>query len=160
MSRRTRMLVASAAAVLVMVPGIALAGAGTGNDTDDEAQMMRDVMRVAHANFVAYNDKKWDEFRLTFTDDALMLPPNQEPVRGPGAITDLHRDLRDVVGAVDLESFEVVRPRANGKIANLVYTFTTQSHVRLMSDVLYERQPNGSVLLGVLQVGLREQPVG
>jgi len=160
MVRRTRMLAASAAAVLLVVPGIAVAGAGTNGDTDDEAQMMRDVMRVAHANFVAYNDKKWDEFRMTFTDDAIMLPPNQDPVRGPDAITDTHRELRDVLGAVDLESFELVRARADGKIANLVYTFTTESHVRFMSDVLYERQPEGSVLLGVLQVGSRQHPVG
>jgi len=48
-----------------------------------------------------------------------------------------------------------------GKIANLVFTFTAQSgRARGLADVLYECQPDGSVLLGVDQVGIRQMPVG
>jgi ketosteroid isomerase-like protein len=155
------MLLASAAVALIVVSGIAVAGAGTGGHTDADAQMLADVMRVVHANFIAYNDRKWDEFALTYTEDAVFLPPHRDPVRGRDAITETHLRLRDVTGPVDLDSIEPVRARANGKIANLVYTFTAQSgHLRAGADVLYERRPDGSVLLGVDQVGFREQPVG
>ena len=90
-----------------------------------------------------------------------MLFQNQDPVQGRAAVTETHRRVRDVFGAVDLHSIEVVRARADGKMANLVYTFTAQSgHIRALANVFYERQPDGSVVLAVDQPGFREQPMG
>jgi ketosteroid isomerase-like protein len=161
MSRRIRMLLAFAAVAFTAVPGIAAAGAGTGQHSDDDAAMLADVLRVVHTNFATYNDRKWDEFRLTYAEDAVFLLQNQDPVRGRDAITETHRRVRDAFGPVDLDSIKVVRARANGKIANLVYTFTAQSgHVRALANVFYERQPDGSVVLAVDQPGFREQPLG
>ena len=161
MAQKIRMLLASAAVVLIAVPGITAAGSSTGGESDDDAQMLSDVMRVVHTNFATYNDRKWDDFRLTYAEDAVFLIQNQDPVRGRDAITEAHRRLRDVTGPVDLESIEVTRARASGTTANLVYTFTAQSgHMRGLANVFYERQPDGSVVLGVDQPGFREQPVG
>jgi len=158
--RRIRLLLECAAVVLVVLPGIAVASAGTGGHSDEDAQMLADVMQVVHTNFATYNDRKWDELRLTYAEDAVFLIQNQDPVQGRDAITESHRRLRDVTGPVDLDSIEVVRARANGQIANLVYTFTAQSgHIRALANVFYERQPSGSVLLAVDQPGFREQPV-
>ena len=154
-------ILSSATVVLIVASGITVAGAGTGGDTGDDPQMIRDVMRVVHANFTTYNDRNWDEFRLTYAEDAVALPTGHDPVRGRDAITEFHQRVREATGPVDLDSIDVVRARANGKIANLVYTFTAQSgHIRAVADVLYERQPDGSVLLGVDQIGFRERGVG
>jgi ketosteroid isomerase-like protein len=161
MSQRIRMLLVAAAVACVAVPGIAAAGAGLGGHSDDDAAMLADAMRVVQANFATYNDKKWDEFALTYAPDAVFLPVSQDPIQGREAITETHRRLRDATGPVDLDSVEVVRARASRKIANLVFTFTARSsHVRGLADVLYERQPDDSVLLAVDQVAFREQPVG
>ena len=161
MSQRIRILLVAAAVACVAVPGITAAGAGVSGHSDDDAEMLADVMRVVHANFATYNEKKWDEFAFTYAQDAVFLPVTQDPIHGRDAITETHRRLRDATGPVDMDSVEVVRARANGKIANLVFTFTARSgHVRGMADVLYERQPDGSVLLAVDQVAFREQPVG
>ena len=160
MPQRIRLLLASVAVVLIAVPG-APAGSSTGGESDDDGQMLAEVMRVVHTNFATYNERKWDEFRLTYAEDALFLIQNQDPVRGRDAITEAHRRLRDVTGPVDLDSIEVTRARASGTTANLVYTFTAQSgHMRGLANVFYERQPDGSVVLGVDQPGFREQPVG
>jgi hypothetical protein len=148
MSHRIRMLLAAAVA-FVAVPGIAAAG-GSGGHADDDAAMLADVMRVVHTNFATYNDERWDEFALTYATDAVFLFQNQDPVRGRDAITETHRRVRDVFGPVDLDSIEVVRARADAKLAHLVYTFTARSgHVRGLADVFYERQSDGSVVLAV-----------
>jgi ketosteroid isomerase-like protein len=150
MSLRMRMFLASAAVVLVVVAGIAVAGAGTGGGTDD-AQMIADARQSQRAVYAAYNDKKWDELRLLFAEDAIMLPPNHEPIRGRDAIIEFVRSGRDVVGEIDWSGEESAqRVEVSGKLVNFVYQFTAQSgRVRLMSNVIYERQPDGSVLVSV-----------
>src|SRR5688572_19627128 len=85
------------AAVVVLAPGIAVAGAGTGGDADDGAQIVADAKRVEMAIVAAYNDKRWDELPPLFAEDALLLPPNHEPVRGRDGIVEYYKSARDVV---------------------------------------------------------------
>jgi ketosteroid isomerase-like protein len=119
--------------------------------------MITDARRVLHAVVVAYNNKKWDELRALYAEDAVMLPPNHDPIRGRDAITEYLRSIRDVAGPLDDGSFDAVRARANGKIADLVDKFTMGSgRVRLLADGLFERQPDGSVLVGVDQFGFAD----
>ena len=152
-----RILVASAALGLLVAPGLARARPGTSGDANDDAQMIADARRVMHATVVAYNDKKWEELRALYTEDAVVLLPNHDPIQGRDAIIEYDKSVRDVAGPIDDGSFEPVRARANGKIANLVDKFTTGSgHVRWLADGLYERQPDGSVLFGVDQVGFAD----
>jgi ketosteroid isomerase-like protein len=144
------------AAVVVLAPGIAFAGAGTGGDADDDAQIIADAKHTEHAIVVAYNDRKWDEFGALYAEDAVMLPPNQEPIRGRAAIVDYVRGIRDVVGELG-DTSEYVRVRSSGKLADLVGKFTAQSgRVHLIYQGLYERQPDGSVLMGVDHFAFRD----
>jgi len=157
---RMWMLLASAATVLILVPSMAGAGVGTGGDTDDDAQMIADAKRTDRAVVVAYNNKNWDELGPLWAEDALVLPPNHEPVRGRDAIIEYLRDARDVFGPID-DGWEHIRVKASGTFASLAGLFTLQSgHVRLTYAQLYERQPDGSVLLAVDQFNFRERPVG
>ena len=150
---RMRILLASAATVLILAPGIALAGGGTGGSTDDDAQMIADAKRTENAIVVAWNEKKWDELGPLYAEDAVVLPPNHDPVKGRAAIVEYYRGLRDALG--ELGGLEPVRDRANGRLADLVTRFTAESgHVRMIYQGLYERQPDGSVLLGVDQPAL------
>ena len=144
------MLLASATTVLILAPGIALAGSGTGGDTDDGAQMIADAKRTENAVMVAWNAKKWDELGALYAEDAVVLPPNHGPVAGRAAIVEYFRGLRDALG--ELGGFESVRTSANGRLADLVAKFTAESgRVRMIYQGHYERQPDGSVLLGVDQ---------
>jgi hypothetical protein len=61
---------------------------------------------------------------------------------------------------IDVET-KYIRVRGSGKFVSLTGYFTTQSgHVRMSYADLYERQPDGSVLLAVNDFGFREQAVG
>ena len=153
------MLLASAGAVLILAPGMAVAGADPGGNTDDDAEMIAAAKRTEHAVVVAYNDRRWDELGALYAQDAVMLPPNHEPIQGRGAIIEFLKSVRDAVGAIDTQT-EYVRVTANEDLVDLVATFTTQSGgVRMVYQGLYERQPDGSVLLGVDHFALRD-PVG
>jgi ketosteroid isomerase-like protein len=142
------MLLSSAAVVLIAVPGIAVARAGTGGNIDGDAQMIADAKKTENAIFVAYNEKKWDELGALYTEDAVLLPPNHDPVVGPAAIVEYYRGLRDAFG--ELGDIEPVRARASGRLADLVTKFTAHfGRVRMIYQGLFERQPDGSVLAGV-----------
>jgi ketosteroid isomerase-like protein len=150
------MLVGSVAGVLLLAPR--LAGAGTGNDGRDDAQMRADAMRVEHAIAVAYNDKKWEDLRTLYADDALGLPPNHDPVHGGDAWVAYLRGARDLVGPLDEASFQPVHVSVtDGRVAHVVGEFTMQSgRVRMVYTGLYERRADGSVVLAVDQFGFRD----
>ena len=144
------MLLASAVTMLILAPGIALAGGETGGNTDDDAQMIADAKGTENAIVVAWNEKKWSELGALYAEDAMVLPPNHNPVAGRAAIVEYFRGLRDALG--ELGGLEPVRTRANGRLADLVTKFTAESgRVRMIYQGHYERQPDGSVVLGVDQ---------
>jgi len=150
-------LLAGAAAVLILAPGIAGAGAGTGGDTDDDAQMVADAKVAESAIVAGYNDKKWDELRALYSEDALLLPPNHEPVQGRDAIIEYFKSIRDVTGEID-DGLEYLRVKGSGNFAVLAGKITMHSgRVRMTYNDLYERQPDGSVLLVLNQIAFREQ---
>ena len=91
--RWVRILLAAAAVVFILAPGIAGAGAGTGGATDDDAQMVADAKLAESAIIAGYNDKKWDELRALYSEDALLLPPNHEPVQGRNAIIEYFQGI-------------------------------------------------------------------
>jgi ketosteroid isomerase-like protein len=160
MSQRIRMLLASAAVVLIAVPGIAVAGAGTGGATDDDTQMVAEAKRVEIAIVTAYNDRKWDQLPPLFAEDALLLAPNQEPVRGRDAVVAYYESLRDVVGEIN-EGWEFLRVKGNGTSASLTGLVTLgPGRIRLWYTDLYERQPDGTVQMAVNAFAFPEQPVG
>jgi ketosteroid isomerase-like protein len=153
--RWVRILLAAAVVVLILTPGIAGAGAGTGGDTDDDAQMVADAKLAESAIVAGYNDKKWDELRALYSEAALLLPPNHEPVQGRDAIIEYFQSIRDVTGEID-DGVEYLRLKGSGNFAVLAGKITFQSgRVRMTYNDLYERQPDGSVLLAVNQIAFR-----
>jgi len=160
MSLRSRMLLASAAVVLVVVPGMAVAGTGTGGASDDEAALIAAAKQTEAAIATAINDKKWDALGALYAQDAVLLPPNHEPVVGRDAIVDFIRSIRDVVGKLD-DAVDYVRVQASGNLASMAVTFSANSgHLRMTDAELYERQPDGSLVMVVETFAFREQPVG
>ena len=154
------MLLASASVALILAPGIAVAGAGTGGSTNEDDQLVAAAKRTDSAIIAAYNDKKWDELRALYAEDAVMSPPNHEPVLGRDAIVEYIRSIRDVAGKLD-DGEEYLRVKASGNLASLAVTFTANSgHFRMTDAQLYERQPDGSVVMAVEEFGFRERPVG
>jgi ketosteroid isomerase-like protein len=148
------------AAVVVLAPGIAVAGAGTGGDADDGAQIVADAKRVEMAIVAAYNDKRWDELPPLFAEDALLLPPNHDPVRGRDAIVEYYKSGRDVLGKIN-EGWEFLRVKGSGNFASLAGLVTLGSGgIRLWYTDLYERQPDGSVQMVVNAFAFPERPVG
>jgi ketosteroid isomerase-like protein len=160
MSLRIRMLRASAAVMLTVVPGVAVAAAGTGGGTNEDDQMVAAAKRTDRAIIAAYNDKKWDELRALYSEDAVLLPPNHDPVLGRDAIVEYISSVRDVAGKLD-DGQEYLRVKASGNLVSLAVTFTANSgHVRMTDAELYQRQPDGSLVMAVEQFGFRERPVG
>ena len=159
--RRTGTILASAAVVLLVGPTSAIAGAGPGGEANADARMIGDATRTEQAVAAAYNDKQWNQLRGLYTDDAVVLPPNHEPVRGRDAIIDYLRSVRDVYGPIDGPKFDHVRVRGSANLADLVSTFTAQSgRLRVIGEALYERQSDGTVVIGVDQFGFRDQAGG
>ena len=95
------------------------------------------------------------------TDDALLAPPNHDPLRGRDAIVGYVRSVRDVFGAIDNSSIEHLRMKgAGGEMAQVLETFTAQSgHIHVTDLSLYRRQTDGSVLITVEQFGFLERAV-
>jgi len=154
------MLLASAAVVLAAVPGIAAAGAGTGGDTSDDAQIVADAKRAERAYDAAWNDRRWDEIRLLYAEDALLLLPNHEPIEGRDKIVDHLKSSRDVFGEID-EHSTWLRVKGSGNLATLAGELTTRSgRLRITYSDLWERHPDGSVVIAVSAVGLPQRPVG
>ena len=154
-----RMLLAFAA-VVVLAPGVAVAGAGTGGDADDGAQIVADAKRVEMAIVDAYNDRKWDELSPLFAEDGLLLPPNEEPIRGRSAIVEFYKSGRDVYGEIN-EGWEVLRVKGSGDVASLAGVVTLgHGRVRLWYTDLYERQPDGSVQMVVNAFAFPERLAG
>jgi ketosteroid isomerase-like protein len=151
------MILASAAVVLVVVPGVAVVAAGAGGTSTDNDPMIADAMKTEHGIIAAYNDKRWDQLGPLYAPDATMVPPNHEPVQGRDAIVEYLRSVRDAAGPVTEPNTEPVRIRSSSNLANVIGRFSLQSgRLRLTANELFERQADGSVLCGVDEFSFRD----
>ena len=142
-----RVLLASAVAAVVLAPGFALAGPDEANDRDE---LIAAARKTQNAIITAYNARKWDDLPPLYVEDAVMLPPNHEPIHGRDAIIDFLRSARDAVGVGDLSNSRNARVIVSGNLVNFVYLFTARDgHLRMVSNELYERQPDGSMRITV-----------
>lgn len=68
-----------------------------------------------------WNEERIDDIGDVFyATDALILPPDQEPIRGRGRIVDFFKELRKVAGDIDLGVIEAV---TDGGLAYIAGTF-------------------------------------
>jgi ketosteroid isomerase-like protein len=146
--RLTGTLVACAAAVFLVAPGVAGAGSGE-NSTgpSDREKMVAEAMRMDQKAVQLWNERRWDEFAATYAEDAIACPPNHEPIRGGKAIAEYYKGVRDVLGELE-GGTETLRATASGTVVSLLSQFSAYSgRVRVTAHELYERQADGSLKL-------------
>jgi ketosteroid isomerase-like protein len=103
----------------------------------------------------AYNAARFDDLPALFTDDAVYVPPNHEPIKGAAAVVEFYRQLRPVLGAVapSEEVHKVVR--AEGTYAQTIsYAFT--SGVRANDTEVMVRGADGAWRYALCEAGLRD----
>jgi ketosteroid isomerase-like protein len=140
--RVTRGLVACAVVVAITPtrPGAGVAAASSDDPSVTAAMTMEQ-------RFVQlWNDHKLDQLgEVYYTDDALAVPPNHEPIRGRPAIVEYFRGARDALGELE-GGTETFRASAGGDLVSLVGKYSVRSgHVRFTSHELYQRQADGSL---------------
>jgi ketosteroid isomerase-like protein len=149
-------------AVLTTV-GVPLAAASSAGDvrsaglraTAAEDPMVTDTRALVDRFIELWNAKKLDELVAGhYVDDAVMLPPNHEPIRGRAAILAYLKSLRDFVGEAQ-EGDHLMRATPSGDTVSWVglYVF---GQLRITSHELYVRQPDGSMRNTVDMFGYRD----
>jgi ketosteroid isomerase-like protein len=159
MSPQIRMLMVSTAVALIAVPGIAVGAVATGDGSDD-SQIVADAKQAEHAYDAAWNDRRWDDLRLLYAEDALLLPPNHDPIEGRDRIVEYFKSARDLVGEIDAHP-TWLRVKNSGNLATLAGELTTRSgRVHVAYSDVWERQPEGSVVIAVSAFAFPQRPVG
>jgi ketosteroid isomerase-like protein len=151
----TRTVVVSAAvALLAALPGIAGARHDAGVDASDQDQTGIEGFRL-QLTFVEYfNARRFEDIGTLYEEDAILMPPNHEPVRGRAAIVDYWRGIRDVAGEV--ECHEPLRLSRSGNLISLAGFCTSHSgQVGYNAHELSARQADGSVRYRVDMFGMR-----
>jgi ketosteroid isomerase-like protein len=150
---------ACAAVAVLLAPGIARAGSGeSSGGASDQNQMVAGAVRTEQTIVRLWNEKKWDELAVQYTDDAIGVPPNHEPIHGGKAIAEYYRSLRDTAGELE-GGTQWFRVQSSGDVVSLVGKYSIYSgRVRVTSHELYERQPDGSMKLAVDMFGYRDGP--
>lgn len=161
----TATLAAFAALLWVVEPGAAGAGSGEGGSghtaaMSTEGQMAADAMGLERKFVQLWNDKQWDELGTTYyADDALLVPPNHEPIRGRAAIIEYFKASRDAFGDIE-GGTETFRATASGDLVSLVGQYSAHSgKARITAHELYARQPDGALRCIVDMFGFRD-PLG
>lgn len=105
----------------------------------------------------------WKENKLEelvaghYTEDAMVLPPNSEPIRGRQAILAFYKSLRDVVGEFDKgENMIRATPSGNYSVSWVGQYSFHDGKLRYVTHELYVRQPDGSMRNAVDMIGNRD----
>ena len=151
------MLAVLTTAGVSLAPASSAGGAGTPT-TVAEDPMVTETRKLVERFIQLWNENKLDEMAAGhFTEDAMALPPNHEPIHGRTAIVAYYKSLRDAVGEFD-KGDHLIRATASGD--NSVswvgqYSFHDGT-VRATSHELYVRQPDGSMRCAVDMFGYRD----
>jgi ketosteroid isomerase-like protein len=139
-------LIATMGISLLVGPGMAGAGGGVGTRSSGgtEATAAGDL-NLQRTWVELFNARKWDELGGIYEEDAVLLPPNHEPVRGRAAITEFLRSMRDQVGEVACG--EPDRITASGDLVAAVSSTCSaySGTLRANTHELYARQSDGSL---------------
>jgi len=152
----TRTLVASAAVVCLVGPGIASARSEAGTAASDRVQATySDDVNLQKDWVEFFNGRKWDELGGIYEEDAIAIPPNHEPIRGRAAILEYWRGVRDGLDAV--KCGEPARITVSGNLVSLAGDNCSAYGGRMgfTYSELYERQADGSLRYRVDMFGLR-----
>jgi hypothetical protein len=150
-----RWWIAPTLAVLITA-GLPLAAAsGAGNAEDSMVTQTRKALDL----FVQrWNENKLEEMVAEhYVEDALMLPPNHEPIRGRQAILAFFKGVRDVVGEFDKGDYMIQATPSGEDSVSWVGQYNFHGgRLRFTSHELYVRQPDGSMRNAVDMFGYRD----
>jgi ketosteroid isomerase-like protein len=148
------------AVLLAIIPLVPLTGIGPAGASDevrsDAPSMVAEAVRMEQLFVHLFNDRKFEELGAAYyTEDALVVPPNHEPIRGRAAIVEYFRGSRDAFGEVEVG--EPLKSSASGTAVSMVGQYSAHSgQLRVTSHELYERQPDGSLRCTVDMFGFRD----
>lgn len=151
-----RTLVASAAVVCLVGPGIGSARSEAGTGASNRVQAMSSDDLNLQKNWVEFfNGRKWDELGGIYEEDAIAIPPNHEPIQGRAAIIEYFRGIRDAVDVV--KCGEPARVTVSGNLVSLAGGNCSAYDGRMgfTYSELYERQADGSLRYRVDMFGMR-----
>jgi ketosteroid isomerase-like protein len=153
---------------VLIIAGAPLAAASNASDARDaglRAAAAEDPMVTATRKLLERFIQLWNENKLEemvaghYTEDAVVLPPNHEPIRGRQAILAFYKSLRDAVGQFDKGDY-LIQSTPSGNTVSWVAQYSFHGgKLRYVAHELYVRQPDGSMRCAVDMIGNRD-PMG
>ena len=113
--------------------------------------------RQLHKYWVTlWNENRWNELGELYAEDALIVPPNHEPIQGRKNIIDYWRVQRPVLGETE-GGDDPFRVTTDQDLTSVVGKFFfVKRNVRITSHEFYQRQPDGRTELVVDMFGFRD----
>lgn len=152
-------LIATAVLVgtLALLP---LTNAGPARATDevrsDAAALVAEGTRMQQMFVELFNARDFDRLAVAYYAlDAVLVPPNHEPIIGREGAIEYLRGARDTFGEIVTDT--PLRGSSDGHLVSMVGQYSAYGgQVRVTSHEVYERQPNGSLLATVDMFGFRD----
>jgi len=146
-------VLALAVAIVPLAPVPGAASESSAKVTGIVAEALQMEQRFAEL----WNDRNFDELgSYYYTEDAIAVPPNHEPIRGRAAIIEYFKGARDALGEIEVDT-NAHRATTSGNLVSLVGKyFAHAGKLRVTSHELYERQADGSLKCVVDMFGFRD----
>jgi ketosteroid isomerase-like protein len=146
---------AKTARAVIAVLIIALSVLPSTTVTASERILTPEEMDVEYVRL--FNENKLDELgQFYYAENALFMPPNQEPIRGKQEIVERLKELRQVYGQFQtgLRPLQVVETE---RMASVVGNFAfLNGGIRIVSHETFQRQVDGSWKAIVDMPGFRD----
>lgn len=123
-----------------------------------EEPIVAETRKLIDRSVQLWNERKLEEMVAgQYTEDALLLPPNHEPIRGRAAILAYLKPFRDVAGEYDKGDYLIrATPSGNNSVSWAGQYSFHGGLDRITSHELYVRQLDGSMKCVVEMFGFRD----
>jgi ketosteroid isomerase-like protein len=155
MKRKGLTLLLATALAAVIIPLAPVPGAADDGETEVKG-MVAEAFRMEQMFVELWNAERWDQLGPAYyTEDAIAVPPNHEPIKGRAAIIEYMKGARAVLGeAVVTEPHNAT---ASGNLVSLVGQYSGRDgKMRVTAHEVYERQADGSLRCTVDMFGFRD----
>lgn len=162
---RKRWLVPGLALILTGLPLVAATAASGMGHADRPAvvaaaaedPMVAETRQVIDVFVQRWNENKLEELvEAHYVEDAIVMPPNHEPIRGRAAILEFFKGVRNVLGEFD-EGDYLMSAKTSGNLVSWAGQYNFRGgKIRFVTHELYERQPDGSLRNTVDMFGYRD----
>ena len=125
----------------------------------DASALVAEGTRMQQMFVELFNARDFDRIAAEYyTPDAVVVPPNHEPIFGREGAIEYMRGARDAFGEIATDT--PLRGIADGRLVSMVGQYSAYGgQVRVTSHEVYQRQPDGSLLCTVDMFGFRD-PLG